>query len=85
MKYRERGWLSRGRACRGYGRQPECGLEYFICQLCLVDPPGCCIPGLWISVCGSSKGHGGDLALDIQFKSTVEFDHQGPGVYVSSI
>ena len=41
----------------------ECGLEGFICQPCLVDPLGCCIPGLWIGVCGLSKGHCGDLTF----------------------
>jgi len=63
----------------------ERGLECFICQPCLVNPLGCCIPGLQISVCRSSEGHGGDLTLDIQFESTAEFDHQGLGVHVSGI
>jgi len=46
---------------------------------------GCCIPGLQIGVGRSSKRHGGDLTLDIQFESAAEFDYQGPGVRVSSV
>jgi len=84
-EYRERGWLSKGRAYRGHGHRPERGLERFVCQLRLVDPPGCCVPGLQISVCRSSKGHSGNLTLDVQFESATKFDHQGPGVHVSSI
>ena len=38
-----------------------------------------------ISVGRSFKGHSGDLTLDVQFESTAEFDHQGPGVRVSSV
>ena len=41
------------------------------CQLRLVDPSGCCVPGLQICVCRSSEGHGGDLTLDVQFESAV--------------
>jgi len=63
----------------------ECRLECFICQLCLVDPLGSYIPGLWISVCRSSEGHGSDLTLNAQFESAAEFDHQGPRVCVSGI
>ena len=63
----------------------ERGLERFICQLYLVDPPGCCIPGLRISVCRLSKGHGGNLTLDVQFESMAEFDHQGLRVCVSGV
>ena len=85
VEYRERGWSSRGRACRSHGRRLEHGLECFIFQPCLVDPPGCCILDLWISVCRLSKGHGGDLTLNVQFESTAEFDHQGLGVCVSGV
>ena len=60
-------------------------MECFVCQPCLVDPLGCCIPGLQISVCGSSEGHSGDLTLDVQFESATKFDHQGLGVYVSGV
>jgi len=76
------GWA---RTERAGVRQLEHGLECFICQPCLVDPLGCCVPGLQIGVCRSSKGHSGDLTLDIQFESAAEFDHQGPGVRVSGI
>jgi len=84
-EYRKRGWLNRGRVYRGHGRRPEHGLECFICQPCLVDPPGCCVPGLRIGVGRSSKRHGGDLTLDIQFESAAEFDYQGPEVRVSGV
>jgi len=70
---------------RGHGYHLEHGLECFICQPCLVDPPGCCVLGLRISVCWSSEGHSGNLTLDIQFESMAEFDHQGLEVHVSSI
>jgi len=79
-EYRERGWSSKGGACRDHGHRPERGLERFICQPRLVNPPGCCVPGLWISVCRSFEGHSGDLTLDVQFESTTKFDHQGLGV-----
>jgi len=85
VEYRKRGWSNRGGACRGHCRRPEHGLECFICQPCLVDPPGCCVPGLRIGVGRSSKRHGGDLTLDIQFESVAEFDYQGPEVRVSGI
>ena len=29
--------------------------------------------------------HGGDLTLDIQFESAVEFDYQGLGVHISGV
>jgi len=51
----------------------------------LVDPPGCCIPGLRIGVGRSSKRHGSDLTLDIQFEFAAEFDYQGPGVRISGV
>ena len=79
------GSWSSTRACRGHGHRPEHGLEHFICQPHLVDPPGCCIPGLQISVYWLSEEHGGDLTLDVQFESTAEFDHQGPRVRVSGV
>ena len=69
----------------GHGCRSECRLEYFICQLRLVDPLGCCVLDLQISVCRSSEGYGGNLTLDIQFESAVEFDYQGPGVHISSV
>jgi len=71
---------------KGVGRAgAERRLERFICQPYLVDPPGCCIPGLRISVCRLSEGYGGNLTLDVQFESMAEFDHQGPRVHVSSV
>ena len=66
---------------KGVGRaRAERGLECFVCQPHLVDPLGCCVPGLWISVCRLSEGHSGDLTLDVQFESAMKFDHQGLGV-----
>ena len=85
MEYRERNRPRKGRVCESCSRRPERGLKSFICQLSLVDPPDSCIPSSWISVCGSSEGHGGDLALDIQFEALVEFDNQGLGVHVSGV
>jgi len=60
-------------------------LEGFIGQPCLVNPPGSCVPGLRISVCGSSKGHGGDLALDACLEASAELYHKSPGVSVSGV
>ena len=71
--------------CRGHSRRLERRLEHFICQLHLVNPLGYCILGLQISVCRSSKGHGGNLTLDVQFESVAKFDHQGLGVHVSGV
>ena len=51
----------------------------------LVDSLGCCIPGLWIGICGSSKGHCDNLTLDVQFESLAEFYYQGPRVRVASV
>jgi len=65
VKYRERGRLRKGRVHRGQIHRPEHRLKSFICQLCLVDSLGGCIPSLWIGVCGSSKGHSSNLALDV--------------------
>ena len=71
---------------KGVGRaRAERGLECFVCQPRLVNSPSCCIPGLRISVCRSSEGHGGNLTLDIQFESATKFDHQSPEVRVSGI
>ena len=72
-------------AYRGHGCRPDHRLECFICQLRLVDPLGCCVPGLQISVCRSFKEHGGDLTLDVQFESTAEFDYQGSRVHVPGV
>jgi len=60
-------------------------LEGFIGQSCLVDPPGSCVPSLRISVCGSSEGHGGNLALDACLEASAELYHKSPGVSVSGI
>jgi len=60
-------------------------LEGFIGQLCLVDPPGSCVPSLRISVCGSSEGHGSDLALDARLQASTELYHKSPGVSVSGV
>jgi len=60
-------------------------LEGFICQPCLVDSLDYCIPGLQIGIYGSSKGHYGDLTLDVQFESPVKFYYQGLRVYVAGI
>jgi len=60
-------------------------LEGFIGQPCLVDPPGSCVPSLWISVCGSSEGHGSDLALDARLEASAELYHKSPGVSVSGV
>jgi len=51
----------------------------------LVDPLGSYVPGLRISVSGSSKGHGGDLALNVHPEASAEFHHKSPGVSVSGI
>ena len=63
----------------------ERGLEGFICQLHLVDPLGCYVPDLRIGVCRLSKGHCGNLTLDIQLESPAEFYYQGPRVHVASV
>jgi len=60
-------------------------LEGFIGEPRLVDPPGRCIPGLRISVSGPSKGHGGDLALNVCPEAPAELHHKSPGVSVSGI
>jgi len=52
---------------------------------CLVDPLGSCILSSQISVCRSSKGYGGNLALDVQLEALVEFYLQGLGVCVSGV
>jgi len=41
----------------------------------LVDPLSSCIPGFWINVCRLSKGHSGDLVLDVQLEASAEFYH----------
>jgi len=51
----------------------------------LVDPPGSYIPSLRISVSRSSKGHSGDLALNICPEASAELHHKSPGVSVSSV
>jgi len=51
----------------------------------LVNPPGSCIPSFQISVCGSSKRHGSDLALDARLEPSAELYHKSPGVSVSGI
>jgi len=63
----------------------ERGLEGFIHQPHLVDPPGGYIPGLQIGVCRLSKGHCGDLTLDVQLESLAEFYYQGPRVHIASV
>jgi len=60
-------------------------LESFIGEPCLVDPLGSCVPGLRISVSRLSKGHGGDLALNVRPEASAEFHHKSPGVSVSSV
>jgi len=60
-------------------------LESLIGEPRLVDPPGSCVPDLRISVSGSSKGHGGDLALNVHPEALVEFHHKSPGVSVSGV
>jgi len=60
-------------------------LESLICEPRLVDPPGSCVPGLQISVSGSSEGHGGDLALNVRLEASAELHHKGPGVSVSGV
>jgi len=60
-------------------------LESFIGEPRLVDPLGSCIPGLQISVSGSSEGHGGDLALNVRPEASAEFHHKSLGVSVSGI
>jgi len=63
----------------------ERGLEGLIGQPCLVDPSGSCVPSFRISVCRSSEGHGGDLALDARLEASAELYHKSPGVSVSGI
>jgi len=60
-------------------------LEGFISEPHLVDPPGCYVPGLRISVSGPSKGHGGDLALNVHPEASAELHHKSPGVSVSGV
>jgi len=84
-EYQDRGQSRKGRAYRGQGCWLERGLKGFVCQLCQIVPPDSCILSFWIGVCKPSKGHGSDLALNVQLKPLAEFYHQGPGVYVSSI
>jgi len=51
----------------------------------LVDPPGSCIPGLRISVSGSSEGHGGDLALNVRPEASAELHHKSLGISISGV
>jgi len=51
----------------------------------LVDPLGSCVPSLRISVCGSSKGHSSDLALDARLEASAELYHKSLGVSVSGV
>jgi len=60
-------------------------LKGFIGELRLVDPLGCYVPGLQISVSGPSEGHGGDLALNVRPEASAELHHKSPGVSVSSV
>ena len=60
-------------------------MKSLIGQPCLVDPLGGRIPSLQIGVGGSSKGHGGDLALDVRLEAPAELYYQGPGVSVSGV
>ena len=60
-------------------------MEGLIGQPCLIDPPGSYVPSLRISVCGSSKWHGSDLALDARLETSMELYHKSPGVSVSSV
>jgi len=60
-------------------------LEGFIGQPCLVDPPGSCVPSLWIGVCRLSEGHGSDLALDARLEASAELYHKSLGVSVSGV
>jgi len=60
-------------------------LESFVGEPRLVDPPGSCVPGLQISVSGSSKGYSGDLALNVRPEALAELHHKSLGVSVSSI
>ena len=60
-------------------------MEGLIGQPCLVDPLGSYVPSLRISVCGSSKRHGSDLALDTQLEASTELYHKGQGVSVSGV
>jgi len=84
-EHRERGRLGKGGAHRGRSRRPERGLKSLIGELCLVDPPGSCIPGLQISVSRSSEGHGGDLALNVRPETLTELHHKSLGVSVSGV
>jgi len=60
-------------------------LESLIGEPYLVNPLGSCIPGLRISVSGSSEGHGGDLALNVHPEASAELHHKSPGVSVSGV
>jgi len=60
-------------------------LESFIGEPRLVDPLGSCVPGLWISISGSSEGHGGDLALNVCPEASAELHHKSLGVSVSGV
>ena len=60
-------------------------MKGLIGQLCLVDPPGSYVPSLWITVCGLSKRHGSDLALDARLETSMELYHKSPGVSVSGV
>jgi len=60
-------------------------LESLIGEPRLVNPLGSCIPGLRISVSGSSKGHGGDLALNVRLEASAELHHKSLGVSVSGV
>ena len=62
--------MYRGRGCR-----LEYGLKDFIHQPHVVDPSSSCVPGFQVSVHGLSKGHCGNLALDVQLEASVEFYH----------
>jgi len=46
---------------------------------------GSYVPSLRISVCGSSKRHGSNLALDAQLEASTELYHKSPGVSVSGV
>jgi len=60
-------------------------LESLIGELRLVNPLGSCVPGLRISVSGSSKGHGGDLALNVCPEALAELHHKSLGISVSGV
>ena len=85
IEHREKGRPRKGKAYGSCSRRPEHGLKSFICRPSLVNPLGSCIPSSQISVYRFSKEHGSDLALDIQFEASAEFDNQGPGVHVSGV